>query len=199
MRPIVLACLLAACSGTSAGSGKCGGLSLAECRLTDGCKPDTCFACLCDQSYRGCLAASQTAKACPQLGCPSAECCATQAQCTNGATTCAPPGTPRGCGACNTQPGDCTTDAQCKSAHGATFVCDPIVCSCSDQKQCVPGCTNNMQCGDPLLVCDLATARCVAHPCAGGCPANSDCSGQTCVPRACASDLECDGYCVEGM
>ena len=202
MRWLLVALVLVGCNGGNGAQNACSGLSLMECRLTDGCKPDTCFACLCNQTYRGCIPANQTPTACPALGCAGAECCGTQSQCSQADWTCVPPtgaGAP-GCGVCNTQAGDCTDDSQCKT-RGASLVCDPIACTCSDQKTCVQGCTNDTPCTPLGQVCDLATARCVAKSCtnATDCGPNFDCTTGACVRRPCSSDLPCDGYCVEGQ
>jgi hypothetical protein len=196
---LVTAAAVAACGTSSSGAGQCGGLSLNECRQTAGCKPDTCFACLCDQSYRGCLAESQTPAECPALGCPGAECCSTQAQCTQTGGTCSPPGTPFGCGACSTQPGTCTTDAECKPS-GQTLICEPIACSCTDQKSCVAGCTKDADCAASGEICDTTSARCVPRSCTttADCAPNFDCTAPTCARRSCTTDLDCDGYCVNG-
>ena len=202
MRWLLVAVVLAGCNSSSGEVNRCRGLSLMDCRLTDGCKPDTCFACLCNQSYRGCIPASETPAACPALGCAGAECCATQSQCAQASDACVPPtevGAP-GCGACSTQPGDCTDDSQCK-AGGQSMICQPIACSCTGQLSCVQGCTSDMACAAQGEVCDLATARCVAKACTTGadCPANFDCQTGACARRPCTTDLECDGYCVEGQ
>jgi hypothetical protein len=200
MRTLLVALALLGCNHLSGGSDRCSGLSLAECRLTDGCKPDTCFACLCNLAYRGCLPATETPAMCPGLGCAGASCCATASQCPQGGEACVPPVAPPLCGgACNTESGNCTSDADCKP-HGATLVCDPIACSCNGQMQCEPGCTDDTPCTPLGEVCDVATARCVAHACSqpSGCPANFDCTGGSCMRRPCSSDLDCDGYCVNG-
>lgn len=200
MRIVAVLLALCGCNHVFGGSDKCAGLSLADCRLTEGCKPDTCFACLCDQAYRGCLPVSQTPAMCPALGCPGAECCSTASQCSQGGVACEPPGAAPICGgACSTQAGDCTSDADCK-LRGPTLVCDPIACSCNGQQQCVPGCTKDTDCAAQGEICDTATARCVPHTCSlpADCPPNFDCANGTCARRTCTSDLDCDGYCVDG-
>lgn len=197
-RALLLACVIAACGGHGAGT-TCHDLALGECRSTPGCKPDLCDGCICDVTFRGCLAASETPTACPQLGCPGGECCNTQAQCATN-TTCAPPGTPPGCGVCNTEMGDCTSDAQCKP-RGATLVCDPIACTCTDQRRCVQGCTSDAACGDGTH-CDTASARCVPLACTQDpdCPGNFHCSAShTCERSTCTTDNDCDGFCVLGQ
>jgi len=198
MRGLVWFALFAAACGRH-GSGDCAGLTLADCRLTDGCKADTCFACLCDLSYRGCLSVDETPAQCPALGCPGADCCSSDAQCTTGTAFCAPPGASAGCGVCNMDPSDCAADADCKP-HGATMICEPITCTCIGAKACVAGCTQDSQCGGPGLVCDLTSSRCVAKPCATDdqCPDNFHCGGTACARTTCATDLDCDGYCVNG-
>jgi len=109
--PIVFS--LVGCTGHgSSNSGACAELSLHDCRITDGCKPDLCDTCICDVAYRGCLAANETPAQCPQLGCPSGQCCSNAGDC-DASTPCVTPGTPLGCGACNSDPGDCASDTEC--------------------------------------------------------------------------------------
>jgi len=201
MRCLALVCLLVtACAehGSGGAGGPCNELSLGDCRTAAGCKADICPGCLCDLAFRGCVPADAVVSPCPDLGCPGAECCSAQEQCLNGAT-CTPPGAPFGCGPCNTQPGDCTTDSECK-ATSAIGICQPIQCTCTDQKMCVDGCFSDDQCSEAEQ-CDFATARCVARQCANddGCPAAFICTGGTCARAPCSSDEQCDGFCVLGQ
>ena len=177
---------------------ECHGLSLGDCRLTAGCVPDRCAGCGCDLAYRGCLGAGETPAMCPALGCPSGICCSSELACAPSTGTCEPPGASFGCGACNTDPGNCTVDADCKP-QGATMVCDPIACSCGGHLACVLGCVGDAGCGEGQT-CDLASARCIARACTGdaGCPSNFRCPAHTCVRMTCTEDVECDGYCVDG-
>jgi hypothetical protein len=63
----------------------------------------------------------------------------------------------------------------------------------------VPGCTADADCvkGDS---CDLATNRCAPINCGvlTPCPPNFACESAACVRAVCASDVECDGFCVSG-
>jgi hypothetical protein len=195
----VLALALAGCAEHgSGGGGACTGLSLLDCRAASACKPDICPGCFCDLGFRGCVDANVAVAPCPPLGCPGAQCCSTQDQCTNG-TTCLPPGSDVGCGACNTQAGDCTSDEQCK-AMGPLFICQPIQCTCTGEQTCVQGCFSDDQCGDAEQ-CDFATARCVGRDCAGetDCPAAFHCVETKCARATCATDADCDGFCVLGQ
>ncbi len=194
---LVLALVAIGCEHGQGGGlgGTCSGLSLLDCRLAAGCQPDLCFACFCDQSYRGCISDQADPLPCPELGCPGAECCSVDSQCTNGAT-CAPPGSPQGCGACNTTPGDCLDDSECVG----TSICEPIQCSCDAALQCVPGCLDDGDCPAEGTICDLPSSRCVAAPCAldDECPSNFRCDGSACTRVQCTDDLDCDGFCVVG-
>jgi len=200
MYRLVFVIALAACAehGSGGGPGACAELALGDCRAASACKPDICPGCFCDLAFRGCVDANAEVAPCPDLGCPAAQCCSTEDQCTNG-TSCAPPGTEFGCGSCNTQPGDCTSDADCKP-KGTLLICEPIQCTCDDQKTCVNGCFSDDQCGDGEQ-CDFASARCVARPCTidADCPAAFVCSGPTCARATCATDADCDGFCVLGQ
>jgi hypothetical protein len=175
--------------------GDCADLSLFECRTTEGCQPDVCAGCFCDLSYRGCLPSSALPTPCPALGCPSAECCGTEAECTNGAS-CAPPGTDQGCGACDPTPGDCVDDAGCTPGS----ICEPVRCSCEGATACVPGCVTNADCTTEGTVCDTSLSRCVPRPCRedAACPPSFVCDGSTCARQRCTDDLDCDGFCVLG-
>jgi hypothetical protein len=194
MRFVTLALLVAGCGGHgSTPINACAGLSLADCRLTDGCKADMCNGCFCDLGYRGCLGELAVPEDCPQLGCPGAACCTTEEQC-QGQGSCAQPGTPQGCGSCNTFPSTCVDDDSC----GGTMICEPIPCSCDGNLQCVAGCTSDVECAVGTT-CDVASSRCVATACAGDdCPPDFDCVGGACARRSCTDDFDCDGFCVVG-
>lgn len=124
--------------------------------------------------------------------------CRTIADCKIGLETCAPPGSPTGCGTCFMPPSQCTTDAEC----GGTMICETAHCACNGEKSCVEGCTSSAACGVGES-CD-ADHRCHPVVCAQqiDCPVNFLCPpilSARCERRACKVDPECDvGYCVEG-
>ncbi len=194
---VALAVVASGCSGGGS-SIVCHGLALADCRVTEGCVPDSCDLCTCTPTYRGCLATFEITPQCPAVDCSTPECCSVQAECTSGGASCARPGTPFGCGACNPDPGNCTDDAMCKG-QGAAMICEPIACSCSSVQACVQGCVQDASC-DADQSCDFATARCVPRACnaENPCSLDFDCTPGGCIRRSCRDDLECDGYCVEG-
>lgn len=197
-RLLRMVCLVVlGCGGQSQSNNSCHELSLAECRLADGCRPDMCAGCVCDLQFRGCLAVFETPTACPQLGCPSGSCCTRQLECGSQGS-CTPPGTRPGCGACNIQPGDCTNDATCKT-RDARLICEPIPCTCTDQRTCVPGCINDDDCSDGRR-CDVDTARCKPIACTRDpqCPPDFRCNATACERMQCTNDLDCDGFCVLG-
>lgn len=177
------------------GPSACDGLALDACRHTAGCAADLCTTCGCTPTFEGCRAAGAAPAACPEVDCAQPQCCADEAGC-GGQLACVTPDDPPACGACNSFPGDCTSDAGC--APGS--ICQPIACSCQGERACVPGCTAGSCPADQA--CDPATARCQARACdAAGpaCPANFECRGGRCLRAACASDLDCPvGFCVEG-
>lgn len=177
----------------------CHGLELSACRDTAGCVPDECAGCVCDVTYRGCLDEGEVPGMCPALGCPQSVCCSSELACEMNGAACASPGSPNGCGACISDPGDCTTDADC-DAQGPSFICEPIACSCTGETACVQGCVDSSTCGEGTT-CDTATARCVPLACGGAtaCPLNFTCAASECVRISCTQDTECDGYCVEGQ
>lgn len=201
MRLAIIALLFGCSNGHHASTdgghgGACAGLSLGACRTTSGCVPDVCEGCGCDLNYRGCLATGETPAMCPALGCPSGICCTAEMPCASGSGTCYEPGADLGCGACNTDPGDCSTDQECRARTPGT-VCDPIRCSCEGHSACTPGCTNDDACGEGQT-CDLATNRCVAQAC-GACPDNFTCTAGKCARTTCTTSNDCDdGYCVDG-
>ncbi len=178
----------------------CGGLDLATCRRTPGCAADLCPACGCDLSYRGCLHADEVPAGCPALGCPSLDCCRGASDCTAG--SCLQPGEQACGGACNPHPNDCTRDDDCRVAAGgaAVLVCDPVPCSCNGgANACVPGCVTSADC-DEGQTCTPATGRCAATACgpAAPCPLDFDCATGACHRRTCTTDVDCDGFCVDG-
>lgn len=195
---LVLALLTVGCSGGHAGDGggQCAGLSLGECRAAPGCVPDQCPGCECDVTYRGCIPDDVVPSPCPLLGCPQAMCCGATDTCTDG-TVCAPPGTPAGCGVCNTEPSSCDTDGDCGAP---AMICEPIACSCEGNRACTTGCGDTSPCAEGFS-CDAATARCMATACGGeaDCPPSFDCTSGACARRTCDDDTDCDGYCVLGL
>ncbi len=197
-RELLLIALTACGGGGSSVNPACLDLSLAECRVTPGCKADICSACFCELAYRGCIGENETPDACPALGCPSALCCSTATEC-DAPTTCAAPDAPPGCGPCNSDPANCTVDADCKQMS-PTAICEPVTCGCNGQKRCTAGCTNDAACIAEGTVCDLASARCVATPCSTDpeCPPDFRCNGGHCTRLPCTDDLDCDGFCVLG-
>ncbi len=109
-----------------------------------------------------------------------------------------------GCGVCNVEVGNCTADTDCTSGN----ICEPIQCSCTNAKQCVPGCGS--MCAEGT-VCDNGThPRCVPSSCSANqpCQPSFECVGGTCARKSCsgadagAADAECDpagqSFCVEG-
>jgi hypothetical protein len=196
MRWAIVFGVLIGCGGGGS-SPPCSGLALADCRVTEGCAPDLCGTCFCSLAYRGCLAEGDTPDECPQLGCPGASCCTTQEQCTGPNETCVPPGTPQGCGACNTFPGDCMTDTDCTVAN---TICEPIPCSCDQESQCVPGCVDSEVPCAVGTTCNPTTSRCTATECTvdADCPPDFECD-PVCTRKTCTDDLDCDGFCVLGQ
>lgn len=191
---------LVGCDGSpNPNAGACEGLGALECRATAGCELDFCFACSCAPTYMQCRPAVLPPYHCPELGCAQPLCCNGQADCNPSNTLrCVGPEAGVQCGICDRTPGSCTTDAACDPA-GTARICELILCSCIDQRECVPGCAGAAPCGDGL-VCDVPTSRCVPLTCgaAAPCPDNFDCAAGSCTRRACTSDAQCDGFCVDG-
>ncbi len=179
----------------------CAGLDLAACRTTAGCVADLCPGCACDLSYRGCLGVGVVPAACPELGCPTQECCRAPGDCGTG--SCVAPGTPTCGGACNPQPDECDVDGDCQptnSGVGAVLICQPVPCACSGgTSACVPGCTTTDDCGEGET-CDPARGRCERIRCPAGeeCPLDFECNDALCVRRGCTTDVDCDSFCVDG-
>jgi len=174
----------------------CEGLSLHDCRMREDCAADTCFACSCWPSFEQCRVVSDPAFDCPQLGCAQPPCCDAADDCQAMGGDCAPPGTARACGMCNPDPGDCTTDDECATGD----ICAPMLCACNGDSQCVAGCTGPSDCEVGTVCAGGDHPRCETASCAAAdpCPADFDCATSECARRSCTSDLECDGYCVEG-
>lgn len=175
----------------------CTGLSLKECRKVAGCVADLCYACSCAAEFKGCRAQADVPFECPVLDCPQPSCCGKADDCPGGGQICLDPGDhPAGCGICTPAPGNCTIDDDCTG----TTICEAIRCSCEGARACVPGCTSDADCakGDR---CDVATNRCAPITCGvlTPCPPNFSCESAACVRASCATDIECDGFCVDGQ
>ncbi|HVV87607.1 MAG TPA: hypothetical protein VHE35_31415 [Kofleriaceae bacterium] len=186
--------------GSPLDASACAGLDLATCRRTAGCTPNLCPGCGCSVGYLGCLSPGEPPAQCPALGCDSGECCRDSSMCQAG--TCASPGEIVCGGACNPEEDTCARDADCQTTAGGVGgvpVCEPIPCSCNGAHHCVPGCASDENC-DQGETCTPATGRCAPSACdaATPCPPDFDCTGGACLRRACADDLVCDHFCVDG-
>jgi hypothetical protein len=180
------------------GGASCAGLSADACRARADCAADFCLLCTCTPRYEGCRRVSEAPAQCPQVECAQPLCCASDAACQPSAT-CAPQGTPQGCGICNPQLSLCATDQDCV-AFPVVNICEPVPCSCSAARQCVPGCGPSSPCAQGTT-CNATTGRCQAIPCASdaNCPLTFGCSSGVCVRKACSTDTQCgDGFCVNG-
>src|SRR5262245_23070978 len=139
---------------------------------------------------------------CEHLYSADSQCCTAQSDCTpeSGLETCAPPGTPFGCGVCNMDPSDCGNDADCKSRDPAS-ICEPVTCSCDavPAMRCTAGCTMHADCAEGQS-CDITTNRCIAKACATAaqCPIDFICTPTGCSRATCHTRSECSGYCVDG-
>ncbi len=109
---------------------------------------------------------------------------------------------------------ECGADSDCPSNHphcvaqpglggkcrecASNADCSEGVCS---DTGCIPGCTSDRDCPDPLAPCS-AHKRCEAIHCTAttSCPSHSQCSASgTCERVPCATDRECGtGVCVAG-
>lgn len=188
--------------GASDAGSACQGLDERTCRHTAGCAVDSCFACTCTEAYAGCRDAAEPPAHCPDYGCASPICCHTTADCGGSGATCAPPGTPMGCGICTPDPqGGCAGDADCPSGQMCRLGSG---CSCSGPRQCVAGCARDADCAEGES-CD-GLHHCVASACVGDadCPTSFRCSAGVCARRTCGTaDTDCDplggSSCVEGL
>lgn len=134
-----------------------------------------------------------------QSSAASASSCRSRDDCRSSFEFCLPPGEFAGCGICFIGDG-CTSDSACQ-AYGPEYICDSAPCSCPGHPICVAGCTSDASCrtgqscgGDHRC----SPSACQADP---DCPTNFVCAGangQHCARRACSSDIECEGYCVNG-
>lgn len=182
--------------GTDGGTFPCTGLSLAACRSRPECAFDICWACTCQPELEGCRWATEPPYECPAYGCMQPSCCEAQSECS-APSECVQPGTPYGCGVCDSDPGDCTADSEC----AAGSICEPVHCSCNGAFRCVPGCAQAGDCLAGMACSGGDHPRCVPASCdlQSPCPEDFDCEvGGVCARRACTSDLECDHFCVMG-
>lgn len=151
---------------------------------------------------------ASTASVCELGSCTQ---CATSADCPAGAPVCGsvPAGFSQQLRLCL----ECLADKDCPSANphcagagGLTkcFVCasdedcDTGVCSAG---VCVPGCSAQAPCPNPLTTCGAAQ-RCEPLECQDGsaCPANAACLQGVCARRSCTKDTDCDsGGCVNSL
>jgi hypothetical protein len=203
LRPATLLLLLLGCSsapprladgGVDFTTSRCDAITDARaCAARADCAADYCSECSCTPAFKRCRAVQEAPVMCPALGCAEPLCCLKQTDCAQN-LTCAPPGTPNGCGACNTTPGSCTADSECTGQK----ICDFITCSCTQQKTCVDGC--EARGCSPEAACG-ADHRCHPKACAdaSGCPAQFACTGGACVRQTCSSPSGCPGgFCVQG-
>lgn len=151
--------------------------------------------------------------------------CRLTAECKAGFEQCLGPGEFGGCGAVAS--GDCDTDEDCSrvpptldggsdatddadAAVDAGSTPDRRVCGvrgpCQQRGLCVPACTSDLDCPSTSAErrrCDLATGKCEIVQCSSDaeCDASSRCSDgpvRLCTRRACKTDGECPGACVNG-
>lgn len=184
--------------GGGGGSSSCAGLDAAACRARPDCEADFCLYCSCTPAFQQCRGKNEAPFHCLEVDCVTPACCRSQADCSSFPSTCAPPGTPHGCGVCNVDPSTCTSDSSC--APG--FICEPRTCGCLGQTDCVPGCGPNNPCD---VGSECLSNRCQPRECMldGDCPPTFECRvghvAGFCRRRLCTTDLECgDGFCVEG-
>ena len=177
----------------------CADLDAESCRNTPACTLDICFTCSCAPSYVGCRGLTEPPHACPEVACPTPICCDDQADCSGAGFSCAGPNDAPGCGACNNDPGSCTTDADCGGPVNG-MICEAIRCSCDGARTCVPGCTADSECGTGET-CSPSTHRCTARACSStaGCPPDFTCTDGACARTPCTDDSVCDGFCVNGF
>jgi hypothetical protein len=129
------------------------------------------------------------------------QCCLDDRGCTSeNARFCVPPGVVQDtCGECDPTPSACTSDFDCQ-AMDPTSICEEIPCACVGNRACVPGCVENIDCGEGEI-CDNFVHRCMPKQCAtdDACPIDFFCAGSRCFRRGCTTSTECDGFCVEGL
>lgn len=133
--------------------------------------------------------------------------CRTAADCDNG-DFCADYTMPPLCGGMDDTNFDnlCDVDADCANA-GANQICVDTLCvfphgGAITPKHCRAGCATDADCdGDAgtNLKC-TAEHHCEPASCIASaeCSENFMCEGGQCVPKTCASDADCGGYCVNG-
>lgn len=193
--------------GVGGGTGGAGGgaqsacstLNREGCQARSDCLTSMCFLCSCTPVFNQCRAAGESELSCPAVGCASPSCCGKQSECS-GAQSCAPPGTPTGCGTCMSDTSSCAIDADC-SPSTTGMICKPVQCSCNASVSCQPGCTKNGDCSIDGDVCNTATHRCGAPTCSASspCPSYFDCVQGSCQRKMCTTDANCPlAYCVSG-
>ena len=131
--------------------------------------------------------------------------CSAEQQCLN--FPCIAPGQFVGCGMCQKVQDACTSDAECAAA-GDKFICKPVICACSGESACTPGCTKNDECKTGEFC--APTGKCVALVCKkigdddASCPANFTCAdpgNPKCERKPCVATTDCAkwlGTCVNG-
>ncbi len=234
---LVCAALAAACSsnalptGSDGGGGvvdlagggdPCTGKTEADCKNSQACVADYCFACSCVDAYAGCRLASAPHVPCPALGCAQPF-CGCEALTTPDQCQAAPPS--MGCTAvfCPDCDGHLTNWAGCFGPNAGAPFCPPPSCPgrCRDQNDCIsvefcfaPGqqigcgiciqpsmsCTSDGQCG-PGQVCEVAPCTCDGRIPCGSCPPHFLCdpAGWGCTRQTCNTDFDCGvGFCVDG-
>ena len=124
--------------------------------------------------------------------------CRTSDDCVemNGAF-CMSPDAPQLCGACFEPPDPCLSDAEC-AQQDPTTICVQPPCSCGGSA-CAPGCMSDADCKD-WQHCSPGH-RCEADACASNadCPDNFACTSGECARKACTSDVDCNGFCVNSQ
>ncbi len=187
------------------GAPACSVLAEAECTQRSDCTADYCQGCTCGLNFAGCRANAAGRTPCPALGCPQPICgCHNDSECTGGIgfETCSPPGATLCGGACRIPLDTCMNDSDCANTTGGPFICEPVPCACSPDRECVPGCKDSSDC-QTGFECG-PDARCVPQSCAGvACPPNFACTTtgteKRCSRKTCTSDAGCGGgYCVNG-
>ncbi len=175
----------------------CSNLDLVGCRADSRCVADTCLNCSCTPSFAGCRGVDASPEQCPDLECAQPACCRTQEECA-GSGFCTVEPQP-GCGACLPGPSECAADGAC----AAGWICEPIACSCTGERHCVPGCaTTGCGVGE---VCNPTSQRCEEQPCTAArteCPPNFACTWPEggCLRLTCATDEHCPaGFCALGL